>query len=563
MTRKLRPLRTLARSRAPLVAACILGAALIADLSDRAARAQQDGDAPAAEIVTPTTADATNELFTTATTCALCHTATSRSTALRSADGRDVSPDHTWRGTMMANAFRDPYWRAKVEHELSAAPPEEHAALQALCLGCHGPMAARSATMLDGDVPTVARAADDPLAADGVSCTVCHQIEDEGLGTEASYTAGFVVERDRRAYGPYDDPFAMPMERHSGYVPMPSAHIAESALCGSCHTVRTRSSADAPLFLEQAPYLEWRNSVFSDEGGRTATSRTCRDCHMPDAGTLRIAHNPMGRDFPRVAPREHVRSHAIAGANTLVLGMLDEHWEPLGLVATPEQTAAAVAATRATLAEAATVEVGALRRSADAVSFDVTVTNLTGHKLPTSYPARRAWLRVQVVAGRRVVFDSGAFDDEGRIVGPPDESAVPHRDRIDDEKQVVIYEARGVDGDGRPTFLLREMDAFAKDTRLLPRGWSIRGPDATRTAPVGVGEDSDFTGGSDTVTYDVALPAGAEGLTVHASLLYQSVPPAWVRPLRGLDTPYARAFVVMYDDADRSPEVLASATVRE
>jgi len=49
----------------------------------------------------------------------------------------------------------------------------------------------------------------DLLAADGVSCTVCHQILDEGLGAEASFTGGFAVDTaqpagQRAVYGPFE-----------------------------------------------------------------------------------------------------------------------------------------------------------------------------------------------------------------------------------------------------------------------------------------------------------------------------------------------------------------------
>mgnify|MGYP007065671719 CR=1 FL=1 len=47
------------------------------------------------------------------------------------------------------------------------------------------------------------------LAADGVSCSMCHQIREDKLGTEESFTAGFVVDTktamgDREIFGPYE-----------------------------------------------------------------------------------------------------------------------------------------------------------------------------------------------------------------------------------------------------------------------------------------------------------------------------------------------------------------------
>jgi hypothetical protein len=61
------------------------------------------------------------------------------------------------------------------------------------------------------------------------------------------------------------------------------------------------------------------------------------------------------------------------------------------------------------------------------LSFDVLVENLTGHKLPTAYPSRRAWLHV-VVQDRdgRIIFESGTLNTDGSIVGNVND-ADPHR----------------------------------------------------------------------------------------------------------------------------------------
>ena len=48
-----------------------------------------------------------------------------------------------------------------------------------------------------------------------------------------------------------------------------------------------------------------------------------------------------------------------------------------------------------------------------------------------------------------------------------------------------------------------------------------------------------------------------------AWLNYQSIPPAWVDPLRETETEEAARFVRMYDAMDKQPELIAFATARE
>ena len=52
------------------------------------------------------------------------------------------------------------------------------------------------------------------------------------------------------------------------------------------------------------------------------------------------------------------------------------------------------------------------------IAVDVHVENFGGHKLPTAFPSRRAWLHVMVKdASGRLVFESGALKPDGSIAG--------------------------------------------------------------------------------------------------------------------------------------------------
>lgn len=508
---------------------------------------------------------AANAYFTTAQTCALCHSVAPRAKAMRDEDGRDVSPHGTWRATMMANSFRDPFWRAQVAREITEHEAQA-AEIQALCVRCHAPMMHHSAR-LDGVKSTaVAAAGEDPLARDGVSCTVCHQARPEPFGKPSSFSGQLDIRSGRVVFGPYENPFAHPMRMHSGFEPTHGPHVRDAALCGSCHTLITHHTPNAAPFVEQASYLEWRNSVYSTEPERQAESRTCQECHMEDKGTLRIARNPGGRDFPPVRPRPNYREHAFVGGNAFVLGLLDRHRRLLGVEAPSAAFERGIDAARAQLRTAADVRVEDAVRRKGGVSFAVDVTNHSGHKLPTGYPARRAWLHVEVRRGGRVIWSSGAPDADGRIAGVDGESdphPQPHHSAITEPRQVQVYECVAIDAHGAPTTSLVSMAKLTKDNRLLPAGWREDGPHAAETAPAGAAGDSDFAGGGDRVRYEAELDGAPAGdLIVAARLLYQPVPPRWVDALREVFADEAMRFVAIYDAADKTPEIIAEHIVQ-
>lgn len=539
------------RPRLLILSSALLALALSAPV---AAALLQDGKGlgPGPQWRGPISPAESNEVFATADGCSMCHSASPNAVALRSPTGDDVSPHGLWRATLMANAFRDPYWRAQVAKECEAAPAQK-AEVEALCLRCHAPAAHHGAVLGNLPSPPIADATKSALARDGVNCTVCHQIQPQGLGTEETFAGKVHIGRERAIFGPYPEPSATPMKMHSSYTATHGTHISKSALCGSCHTLHTEHGG--ARFPEQTPYLEWRNSMYEDETGRKDLSQSCQDCHMPRQGTLRIARNPGGRDF-NITPRPDFAAHVFAGGNVFMLELLRANAKELGVEAPDAALERNIQITRRQLADLTTrVTVGEIRRAEGKLEFDVKVENLTGHKFPTGYPSRRAWLHVEVRAGGKVIFRSGASDAAGKLVGVADELAVPHRNVIEKPEEVVVYELVGHDAQGAPTTFLTKMASRGKDTRLLPKGWRVDGPHAEDTKPIGVAGDADFTEGGDVVHFRVPVGADAPRVQVVAWVRYQSVPPAWVEALRRSQTDEAKTFVRMYDAADRSPEV--------
>ena len=64
--------------------------------------------------------------------------------------GVDVNVVDDWRSTMMANSAHDPFWKAKVSHEVQVNPAHQ-AQLEDKCTSCHAP-AGRHDKHLLGDV---------------------------------------------------------------------------------------------------------------------------------------------------------------------------------------------------------------------------------------------------------------------------------------------------------------------------------------------------------------------------------------------------------------------------
>lgn len=516
--------------------------------------------------------------------CALCHASSSRATAMRDSKKRSVAPYDLWQASMMANSSRDPFWRAVLSAEV-AATPSKKALIEEKCTRCHTPMAAPVPTSPPGQVLAFLKNDDEKthLGMDGVSCTVCHQITDKGLGTEASFTGHFEINQDRKIFGPHANPVTMPMQRHVDYTPTHSDHIMKSGLCATCHTLNTNSvdaqgnSTSDHEFHEQSPYLEWRNSVFNDEVALPAKeAKSCQACHMPQSDidgnpiATQLAHNPGGRDFPFLKPRKPFGRHAFLGANTLMKRILKDNAKELGVIASADAFDQSIEQTVDFLrTETAKLEMDAIHFAGDRMQIPITVTNLSGHKLPTAYPSRRVWIQLTVTDSTgKPIFTSGHFNSDGELIDAsgnvlPSERAggavIGHQSKIDSPNQVQVYEAIMGDASENPTFTLLRGATYVKDNRLLPLGWKSDHADGPATQPYGTGGDADFVGGSDRIVYEVSIPpAGGDtgDYTVNATLWFQVISPRHANELFQFETPEVATFKAMFDKANRLPEKL-------
>lgn len=507
--------------------------------------------------------------FSGSATCAFCHS------SLTDESGSDVSMDAHWRSTMMANAAKDPLWQAKISAEVElVASAELKQAIQEKCSRCHMGMA-RYQQLANGGTKDGIYVLDtgflDPnhtlheAAMDGVSCTLCHQITAGNLGTEDSFTGQYIIDTttfspDRVLFGPYVRPRLNPMQRNAGFLPTDhtsdGAQLADSAHCGSCHTLYTPAlDADGGYlkeFPEQTTYLEWEHSGFN---------KTCQDCHLPDAeGSVAISNRPR-----RLAARSPFGQHHYVGGNSFMVNLLKNNAEVLGVTADDPHFDATILRTQDQLQmDTANVTAEAsLAGTGDRLKVFVNVENLAGHKFPSGLPSRRAWLHVTVAdVGGKIVFESGKPLTDGSIAGNDADTNLanfePHYDTISASDQVQIYEPVMLNSDGAVTYTLLRAYQYTKDNRLLPAGFD-KGSAAEDIRVYGSAKDDDnFTGGSDQILYDVDVSGAQEGqLTVTVELLFQTLSYPFVADLAKTSTPLVQSFMGLYDPADNVPEVVA------
>jgi hypothetical protein len=527
----------------------------------------EDAQAPSAVHPLAPGARPDPTLFAASGDCVACHN------NLVSQAGEDVSIGVSWRGSMMGNSARDPYFHAGVRRE-TIDHPSARAAIEDECAACHMP-AARAAARAAGAPGAVfahlvaavtgERSELDELALDGVTCTVCHQIAPDGLGSRERFNGNFALaaplpDGGRRVFGPFDPDAGRRRIMHSvtGFEQTQGDHIRQSELCATCHTLITEALGPDGRVIgslpEQMNYQEWRHSAFVGEG------KGCQACHMPVVpGPVRVS-SVLGRDQDRLA------RHTFLGGNAFMLRMMNRYRHELGIVATPGELEATARATLGQLErDTATVAIERIGRAGDRLEIDVSLTNLTGHKLPTGYPSRRGWLHVTVrdPAGQ-ILFESGRVGPNGSIDGnaaDADGSTFePHYSEITRSDEVQIYESVMGTPSGTPTTGLLQATRYLKDNRLLPRGFDKRTASPEIAVVGSADNDDDFTGGSDRVRYRVPVNVTTP-ISIEVELRYQPIAYRWAQNLAAYDAAEPKRFVGYFNGmASESSTVIARAT---
>lgn len=557
------------------------------------------------------------ERFLSSDQCIGCHDATFSNAGtpnmLVDDDGKSInlSPYAEWRASPMGLAGRDPIFFSQLQSETNNLP-ELSECIENTCLHCHGVMGQRQlardtaggdqckslfavpppdqvpfgepfrlamvAQYQDGD-----HARYGALARDGISCTVCHHIDEQALGEDSSYTGNFVTGPADTLYGPFEDVVTKPMKHALGITPQHGAQTRDSALCGSCHNILLPVFSNAGERLgasyEQTTHLEWLNSVYARPG---EDFRSCQDCHMPNeyrgrSLDFKIANieddtfAPTDNRLPdaeiALTPRDTFARHSLHGLNVFLNEMFQQFPLLLGVRQIDYMTGSGVQPglitgreSMLTMADEETASVGidSLERTADGrLRAVVTVTNKTGHYLPSGVGFRRVLLEFLVKdAGGRLLWASGRSNELGVVLdgvtGQPlaseqplanPKAYQPHYQTITRPDQAQIYQELIVDSDGNFTTSFMRRAKHIKDNRLRPHGYDpafyLRNASPyiqeLATTYGAAKDDNHYTDpqrtGSDRIEYLIELEADdlARVATVEANLYSQSIPPGYLQ----------------------------------
>ena len=480
------------------------------------------------------------EEFLTSDQCSSCHDATGTLSPIRpdlptmmfpdaTEPLANVSPYGEWRYSMMGLSGRDPIFFAQLDTETTLhANLQNHLGtapefIEDLCLHCHGVMGQRQFHIDNGSGGFFTRpelndtnSKYGALGRDGVSCTVCHHVSPDGLGTSSTFTGNFNVGPASEVYAQYSNPQTYPMHAALGLTPELGSQINDPGLCGSCHTIilpvydsqgnQVMENGQPKTFYEQATFLEWLNSNFS--------TVPCQSCHLPTQFgappttlSYKIA-NIEDNTFPPVMFREpdpditlQIRNpfgrHTLLGINVFALEMFTQFRKQLGLYAmdpnlspphylepvppvSSPRTAISSSVMIATT-QSAVINIPSVIEVNGNLQADVRVLNLAGHSFPSGEGFRRAFIDFQVLdRNGNVLWASGETNSDGVILGAngmplttefftsTQQTFQPHfwtGNPITSPDQVQIYEELVRDPQNMLTTSFLALDTKVKDNR--------------------------------------------------------------------------------------------------
>ena len=501
------------------------------------------------------------EYFLGSVRCQGCHGYDTLHNANVDETGADINLYDDWESTMMAFSAKDPFWRAKVSHEILVNPGHSDA-LQTKCTSCHAPMGHFTAMFKGANTYTLADLMNDTLGLNGVACGGCHEIAKDSIGSPGvEYSGNIHYDTSKVEYGPFEDPLTGPMELYVGLIPTHSVHMSRSAVCSPCHTLLT-ATADlngnltGGHFIEQATYHEWLNSNFN-------STQPCQSCHMPQIqDPVVIANNILN-----LQPRSPFNLHKFMGGNSYMLNLIKQNKQQLGITVNDANFDSTLTATTEML-QHATLD---FDTKVDSIAHDtlyigVTLTNKAGHKFPSGYPSRRAFIQFAVTLGTDTIFQSGMLKPDYEVTGQGN-SVEPHYNVISDSTQVQIYEIVMGDVNSNFTTVLERAAVTLKDNRLPPAGFTTNHYAYDTAQIIGVpASDADFNRnggtqgtGADYVRYRIALHGKGGQVHVASAVYYQTLPPRWTTEMFSYHSDMIDSFRNMYQASAKAPVLIANA----
>jgi mono/diheme cytochrome c family protein len=495
-----------------------------------------------------------------------------------------VEPAFNWRGSMMAQAARDPLYFATVTIANQDAPESGD-----LCIRCHSPDG-----WLNGRSTPTDGSALNSGDREGVKCDFCHKlIKPTSLGVnpypdDPDYTAGtypadqeylvtlthipghpangmYIADSDNAKRGPFIDAAATHKMFYSPY-------HAEAGICGTCHDVSNPAFSRNPddtyspndldqpapsfspydLFPVERTYSEWLMSAYNTSegvyapqfGGNKDTVHTCQDCHMRDISG--VACNKGSGVY-----RDDLPHHDMTGGNTFVPLLIESVYPG---ETDPEALAEGINRATYMLKNAATLDVSA-EASESQYELEVRVTNETGHKLLSGYPeGRRMWLNIKAYNQTgSLIYESGAYNfDTGVLTHDADAKVYEIKPGITEDVSAITGFPVG------PSFHFVLNSKVYFDNRIPPRGFTNANYEAIQSPPVGYTyEDGQYW--DDTEYY---IPGATSEVIV--TLYYQTTSKEYVEFLRdeNVTDDWGHVMYTLWDTHGKStPVVMRSDTL--
>lgn len=182
-------------------------------------------------------------------------------------------------------------------------------------------------------------------------------------------------------------------------------------------------------------------------------------------------------NYAELFGRSPYAKHELVGGNTFMLKLMKQNAQTLGILASDEVMDSTIARTQRMLQQQTlNLDLSFAGFENDTAFFDVRIENLAGHKFPSGYPARRAFIEFVVIQDNGdTLFKSGVLQSDFEVAGQ-NAFYEPHYNVISSEEDVQIYEMVMGDVNGDVTTVLERAYNLLKDNRLVPLGFTTTHP---------------------------------------------------------------------------------------